>query len=280
MILFSLFFLMLPQFIKGNFKIPLKSIEIAFEDKWEFPDPVDDHIKAVLNQPFNYLNRGNQSYVFESQDGKYVLKLFRQSRPRFDIIFKAKSWIQQQLNHFRTHKKKPKKELIKKLIKTFNATQIAYAQAKEFTQVVFFHINLTENRFPKVKLRDRLHAITIPLDRYRFVVQKKVTPFKNAFQQAKAHPEEVEQMIDSFLTLLFERSEKGIYNSDPNLAPNFGFLNGKAVEIDFCNYKEVADSKKRRKEIDGLIGRLEDWLTKNNPEYIPLLVRKINERTY
>ena len=35
-----------------------------------------ESLKKITNQPFTYLNRGKQSFVFVSQDQKYVLKFF------------------------------------------------------------------------------------------------------------------------------------------------------------------------------------------------------------
>src|SRR5579872_1148087 len=39
-------------------------------------DPVS--IEQALSQPFHYLGKGRQSFVFASEDGKWVLKFFNQ----------------------------------------------------------------------------------------------------------------------------------------------------------------------------------------------------------
>src|SRR5262245_62079366 len=36
----------------------------------------EEYLKIAFSQPFHYLDRGKQAYVFESQDKRYVLKFF------------------------------------------------------------------------------------------------------------------------------------------------------------------------------------------------------------
>jgi hypothetical protein len=43
-------------------------------------DPcVNTEVKAIFFQPFRYLGKGRQCFVFESQDGQTVLKFFNQN---------------------------------------------------------------------------------------------------------------------------------------------------------------------------------------------------------
>src|SRR5689334_8640410 len=44
-------------------------------DEWDVE--ISPEVVSILEQPFHYLAKGGQSYVFGSSDGKYVLKLFR-----------------------------------------------------------------------------------------------------------------------------------------------------------------------------------------------------------
>ena len=75
------------------------------------------------------------------------------------------------------------------------------------------------------------------------------------------------KLLASFAQLLLDRSIKNISNSDPNLGPNFGFISGKAVEIDFGNYQKLENSKQQRKELSHFLMGLESWLHKRAPEY-------------
>lgn len=269
-VLLSAAFLSCPHLYKSftqGFRIPPNRADIPFNPEWEIDADAENEVRAILKQPFAYLDHGNQSYAFVSQDQKYVLKLFRYNRHRFVPTQIAKGWLRKQLG------KKNKDKLLIKIDKTFKAARLAYTEGQEFTQVLFCHLNLTQNQFPLVQFRDPWgRNFSLPIDRYRFVIQRKVTPFKEALLAAKEHPEEMHHLIDSFLILIQERSAKGIHNADPNLGPNFGFLDGKAVEIDFGNYRKIAyDPKSSRQEIDNLTTRLNHWLQINAPEYIPHL---------
>jgi hypothetical protein len=243
---------------------------VPFNPAWEVSDP-NLEILEVLKQPFTYLAHGNQSTAFESQDGQYVLKLFRYTRPRFPLIQNIKTWIANK------QRKKTKYDLFIKAHKTFSAAYVAYAEARAFTQVVFCHLNLTKNKFPVTQLKAH-RTYYLPLDRYRFVLQKKVTPFHETLMNARDKPEEMHSLIDSLIQLLVNRSAQGIRNADPNLGPNFGFLKGQAVEIDFGNYRKPPyNPQKRQEELSNFLYRFEDWFIKFSPEYLPYFQKRANK---
>ena len=91
---------------------------------------------------------------------------------------------------------------------------------------------------PQVLLKDSFRSQFVNLNRQHFVIQRKVVPFEEAFLQ---NPEKQEEMESSLLSLIQERAERGIYNSDLKLVSNFGFLGRAAVELDFGNYKRSKD---------------------------------------
>ncbi len=247
--------LLIPQLCKSQFKPPpvLENLP-SYNPDWEFSANLDE-IAEILNQPFTYLASGNQANVFESQDGQYVLKIFRYRRSLFPIVHCCKNLF----------KRKEKMDLSTKINKTLNAAHLACTVAKEFTLAFYCHLNLSNNSLPLTKLIIGSKTFTLPMDRYRFVLQKKVKPFKEALLDAKNDPEKMRRLINSFCSLLIERSKLNIRNSDPNLGPNFGFLGERAVEMDFGNYHLASFSSK---EIENLLGRFEKWLNINAPEYL------------
>src|SRR3989338_67146 len=56
-------------------------------------------IQLILSQNFTYLSHGAQSYVFVSQNGKYILKLFR----KFSFVHPLRKWVR---NHILQRKPK------------------------------------------------------------------------------------------------------------------------------------------------------------------------------
>lgn len=234
------------------FILPPTLVRVPYNAHWE-TSAVTPEIQNILQQPFTYLAKGNQTYVFVSEDEKYVLKLFRYTRSRFPIVHSLKQWFA----------KKTKNDFYTKLQKTFLAAKIASEEGQEFTQVVYCHLNQTENAVPVVTI-DKTYKL--PLDKYRFVLQKKAEGFGPTLLGAKNDPERMEKLLISFAELIEKRSSQGIRNSDPNLLPNFGFIRDKAVEIDFGNYRKPVpyDEQLRRSEMENLRSRLHRWLAKND----------------
>lgn len=200
-----------------------------------------DEVNRILSQPFVYLDRGAQCYVFASLDGEYVIKFFRTTS-------------QEKVN------------------KLFNASALAYTKAKEETGLLFLHLNETNNQFPKLRIRGPLgQRFKIPLDRYRFAIQRKAKGFQDSLLSAyqASDREGMKRRIDSFVNVLRSRVEKGICNSDPSVSRNFAFLGDQAVEIDFGNYAEGVISKEW--EITRYTQRLYFFLVDNAPEWADYL---------
>jgi hypothetical protein len=253
-------FLFLPQLIKRDFKIPPIHADIPNNPNWDTPPP-NNEILEILAQPFFYLSQGGQSTVFQSQDGKYVLKLFRYRPTLFPIIHKIKNLI---------HRKR-QQDFKSKMEKTFNAAYLAYAEARDFTQVLYCHLNLSKNLLPTIQLNiNGTHYLA--LDRYRFVLQKKVDSFKKTILSATSDRDRMQRLIRSLHSLLLNRSALNIRNTDPNLEPNFGFLDENAVELDFGNYVKITSNPDARKrEIENYLNRFAHWLEKNDPNSTEIL---------
>lgn len=227
-----------------GFKIIKLKLDWPYQSDWEVVNNFD--AKSILSQRFTYLNRGVQSYVFESLDGKYVIKFFR-----FDRL-----------------KKNPET----KIPELFSACRLAFDKARDETGLLYVHLNETSNQLPRMQLTGPLgQKIDLEPDLYRFVIQKKAISFKDAI--VKADPEMVRKRIDSFITILRSRLNKGICNSDPALIRNFGFINEKAVEIDFGNYSEKPTSKDL--EFALWIGKLQAWLKENAAEWVDYIDDRI-----
>jgi len=236
-----------------GFKLGKMQIQIPHRGDWEVQQN-SEVLSQILSQPFSYLDRGAQCYVFESADGQYVIKLFRYDR----------TW--------KEHSKKISKELKKKIEKLFRACVLAYSRAPEETGIVFLHLNLTKNTLPRLTARGPTgNTFTLNLDNYRFAVQKKVKPFKEVFLKAyeRQDKEAIKSHIDAYLDLIHARAKKGIRNSDPAISRNIGFLEGKAYELDFGNYSENTSTSAW--EVARYTQRLRTWLLDYAPEWVSYL---------
>lgn len=228
-----------------GFRLAKLHLDFAHQPNWEIPP--DPEIHAILQQPFYFIGKGAQSYVFESKDGKYVVKLFRYDQPALDS----------------------------KIVLLFNACKMAYDSLREETGLVYVHLNPTAMNLPIFYCKDAIgRPYQFPLDDYRFAVQKKAESFRTTLEKARRDPIEMQKRIDQFVDLLQSRTAKGIFNSDPSLSRNFGFLEDRAIEFDFGNYRLSPDLD-RISEIKRYTAKLRFWLSENAPEWIAYLDQRI-----
>lgn len=196
-------------------------------------------VLPLLCQPFRYLGKGMQFFVFESQDKQVVIKLFK--RPK-------------------------KNHSPERIQKTFSACQLAFTLAPKETGLLYIHLCHSSDQLPALTLKNRLGiSYSIPLDSYSFVIQKKAEPFYSALLQAFRNGSAA-SLIDSYLALIASRSSKGICNTDFLLKNNFGFLGDQAIEMDFGNYIYAPENKE--KELHLFTGRMRRFIKKHAPEYL------------
>jgi hypothetical protein len=175
---------------------------------------------SLLSQPFSYLGKGGQSYVFVSQDKKFVLKCFRSSRLK---VLRFLSPISSSYNQ-----KKQKME--EELKKTLESYALAYAKIPEETGLVAIHLDDHSSISSSLKIIDKLGIChTMDPNLIPFVIQKKALLVK---EKIALDPNGAYRYLASLFSLLKTRIEKGIEDGDPNLAKNFGFVGEKAVQID------------------------------------------------
>lgn len=249
-ILFCFCTLSIPGLVKrmtGGFR--LNKLRVDFPSRPEWNVFFDPEVKSMLDQPFHYLDKGSQCYVFESKDKQIVIKLFRFSDPRSEL----------------------------KISTLFEAARIAYEKMKEETGLLYIHLNRTELGLPKILLTDGIgRSFWIALDDYRFAIQKKAKTFEVALEEALEDPILMRKRIDQFICLLKTRVGKGIYNSDPTLGRNFGFLETRAIELDFGNFKPVLPHTPEI-EIKRFTEKFRDWLEKNAQEWVEYLMYSLQD---
>ena len=240
-----------------GFHIAKIRLEFPFDPQWEVPSLLsEDEANRILGQRFRYLDRGAQCYAFSSEDGQYVLKLFR-----FD----------------QREKRRSRRYMEERLLGFFNSCKLAGAIAPEETGLVYLHLNCTSGKLPILNAKDPVgRPVRLPLDSCRFALQKKVKPLSSTLlEERELH--RLSERLEEIVVLLEGRIEKGIGNKDPSLWRNFGFLEDRAVEIDFGNYiarPDFSESSCRRAELERYARHLRAWLEKNAPEHLS----EFNER--
>lgn len=256
--LFLVCFFITARFCKeqtGKFTVMRITSSLTPEPAWE-TSPLSpeekNEIRGILSQPYSYLSKGVQSFVFASKDGRYVIKFFRHDH------LKAPFWLKST--------SKTKKQ--NRLHKDFLSYKLAYEQLREETGLVFLHLNKTTDLQLTLDLVDKLGIHhPIPLDQYEFLVQKRAHLLYTALDQMidDKQMDDAKVTLSNLVQLLATRSQKGIFDKDPDLNTNFGVIGTQPMQIDVGRFR-ASTPKLDKNEIIRITDHLHQHLMTRCPE--------------
>ena len=236
-------------------------------------------LQTVFFQPFYFLGSGGQSYAFVSQDGKTVLKLFKNHRIRLWKFLHGIS-LPALLDVYR-------QRFLNKIIHQspafFESCKISYLEFKERTGLIYLHLHKTDFIKKKLTIVDNLGiAHQIDLDSTDFALQKKAEFFKPKLKKLMENNDlnAAKQCIDSYLGLIVERCKKGIADHDPNFRRNVGFIGNLAVEIDLGSYTKDESIKSRENfklEVLDKTQKFKGWMQRKDPGLFLYLSDRIDQ---
>jgi hypothetical protein len=235
-----------------------------------------EEIDAALAQPFTYLGRGAQCFVFASQDGNYVLKFLHVSHIEA-------SWF---LRHvplpFFLQKWRAEKVLRKeqKHAKDFTSYQIANSLLKDETGLLLLHLQKSKHLHKTIQLVDKLGiSHKLDLDSVEFILQKKATPlFTKLEELLNAHNTDlIRTLLKDLVHLLSHRQTLGISDKDPDLLTNFGVIGLKPVQIDIGRFKLASSTSSKKDELLRITDSLRNWLKQREPELAHDVVMEIEK---
>lgn len=258
--LVSLHFLCQTQ-TDGFSRIRIES-ELPFEADWNGP--------AVPDQPFHYLGCGAQTFAFVSEDGQYVIKFYRHHRCRHPLSLFAPLFP-------RLRQTLAKRSL--KRQKDFASYRIAFDRLKEETGLISIHLARTDTINQKLTVYDKLGIVhQIDLDNMSFLLQKKASPFYATLQQwiDSGCKEQAKQGLSELVSLLRSQFQKGIFDKDPNLKTNFGFLDGHPVQFDVGRFRDQPEMIGPN-EIGRATDSLVRWLNQKAPDLAAYLEKVRND---
>lgn len=219
-------------------------------------------IQTILDQPFSFLTRGLQCYVFVSQDEKYVLKLLKWKE--LELPFWAKCLPTAWTSAMRAQKQRKKEH-------DFTSYQIAFNELKEETGLVYLHLHKTKGLNADLCLYDPLKIQhRIPADQIEFILQKKADPFLPFFESNKDHEIQLQSFLSNFVEILRKRMEKKISDSDISLEYNMGIYEGTPLLFDIGNLTQV-DSICLKNESRLVM----EWLKSNSPHLASFLEKEL-----
>lgn len=241
-------------------------------DRWKTDEPLPE---GLCDQPFHYLNSGSQSYVFVSEDGKTVLKLFKfqhmRTPPILDFLpSKGK------LGEKRTKKRKV-------LERTLDSLTLAYTEMKEETGLLYLHLAKTDHLNKQLTFTDKIgRTHTVDLDSVEFLLQKRGTLAYHAIDQwmADGDQKKAEEAIHHLLTLAKGRCLKGIFDKDPDFSTNFGFIEAEPFQMDFGRLSHSEQEKNPQvygPELIRITRDFEGWIAENHPDLLTSFKKDLDE---
>lgn len=225
--------------------------------------PESSELKEALGNAYTYFGRGGQAYAFFSDDGKYVIKFFKQRLFRPSLLLK--------LNPIAPIRNKRIAKRLDKWRRDFFSYKVAFTTLQEETGVLYSHLNPTKHLQTKLTITDRLGIQhQIDLDKFDFIVQKRAERVYDRIDRLMANDnlEGAKQALAQVFTLIDTRAKKGYRDRDPNIRTNCGFIENKAVKIDvgrFILSEEMKNPVFRRAELKRIIEPFGQWIQSTHP---------------
>lgn len=208
------------------------------------PDPnLKQQIAAILDQDFYYLGKGNQSYVFESSDGDYVIKFFKYQRYKPSSLMATLRMIPWFKNRYyeRYDQKRAQLDSI------FNACQMAYEQLPHQTGLVYAKLDGATVPWRSITIHDKLgirHEIS--LDGMQFLIQRKAQLFcenvKTLVSCGKQR--EAEDLALGVINLIMDEHRQGGLNASHPQLEQLGVLEGEPLGLSQAGCREVKGFRK------------------------------------
>jgi len=272
------------NFIKRTKGFCLKKIVSYHEyhPKWDIGPLTAEQEKLldqISSQSFYYLGSGKECYAFESEDGKLVLKFFKQKHMHTRSAFNVWPFTKiPYLNTIQTQKIARRTHLRNQ---TFMSYLIGYTHFPDRTGLLYLHLNKTHNLKRKVTLYPPNGGkTTVDLDGMEFLVQKRAITVLNYLDQLLEENKikECKQAIGSILDLFITRSKSGISDFDNNCKRNIGFMKGRASLIDVGEFRLIPPTYPSADEFYQATDDLKAYLSEKSPELEEFLDIQIQKR--
>lgn len=254
--------------------------EYAYRPEWDvapLSSEASSRLQTILKQPFFYIGKGAQSYVFGSENGEYVIKFFKFKHLRpTPFLHLLPSWSPSEPYRLRQAARKKRK-----FESVFSGYHLAYSVHRNESGLIFIHLNRTRGEFPIVTVYDKIgRSHQIPLDDVAFIVQRKGETLRTVLQKLlNENSIDIAKLkLNQIFNLYASEYRKGIYDHDHGVMQNAGFIGDEPIHLDVGKFKkeEKMLSKPYYSDDLGLVGaKIGYWLSKNQPKHYPVLAAHI-----
>lgn len=240
--------------------------------------PLSADLSEILSQPFTYLASGAQSYVFASQDGRYVIKFFKFHHlriPQWLNALPTPSFLQ-------AYKRKKIQKKQRALKKHFESYEIAASLLQKETALIALHLYATTDLHSSIHLIDKIgiHYV-LDANSLAFVIQRKGVSFYEALLKDIESNQllQAKERLSHLLQLSITRCQKGVGDLDPDFSTNFGVIDGEIAELDtgrFYLEESEKDPEVYKRELYRITRPLHKWLEEHSPELLSYLDEELS----
>lgn len=238
----ALFFLFFSLFWKEPFSLTdLLPIETTLEEE------IPEDVRVSLSQSFSFLGAGSQVSAFSSEDGTIVLKLFKGTH--------KKKWKLRRFFHsFSKDQTHSHATWNRKFTAACSSYDLAFSHFRDESGLIYLHFDVTPTPL-LVEIKGK-QSYWLDLSSQAFIIQKRGVLAPTYFQSLKT-PSEIEVAKQALLHFFRLRTEKGLSDPRQTLGINYGFINGKPIQID-CGKLELFSG-----DVEEEINRISEGVSKN-----------------
>jgi hypothetical protein len=226
-------------------------------------------LRELTRQPFTYLAKGAQSYVFLSDDKKTVIKVFKykhlRRRPWLDSLP-----LPSFLEHYRTRSLERRE---KRLQQQFESYRIAAKTLQDEAGILYAQLNVDPELEGEVELIDFCgNSHKLPLGNLTFILQRRGDPLKETLLNLKESKAiyEAKVLVKALEDCVLSRLKKGVVDTDPAFLQNYAFHGSKGIQLDVgcLEELEIVDPNALKERQQQEMAQLHSWLESHFPEVL------------
>lgn len=245
----------------------------------EISEAKQSEINQILNQPYHYLGKGCQSYVFMSEDGRYVIKFLKYQRYLIPSYVDFFSFIPS-VKEYKQKKEAKKREKLDALL---NSWTIAFNDLSPETGVIFLHLNPSSTLIEKLSITDKMglsHEVSTQTT--AFLVQKSATMLCKTLEEKMSNNDVdgAKNILRTLISMLLFEYARGFGDNDHALMQNTGMIGNQPLHIDvgqFSKEERFKDPKVYKEELFSKTYKFRIWLSKHYPELEKYLTEILEE---
>lgn len=257
--------------LTGGFTVGNITSDFTYQPQWEVRPLLfseQEELSKALDQPYFYLGKGCQSYVFASEDGQYVIKFFKYQR------YRLHSWLAYfpplpAVVKYRQEKLDKKWNKLDGFVRSW---KVAFENLKDETGLLFVHLNKTANMGRQMTIYDKIgQKHTVDLDQMEFCIQRKASLLCDTLMEFKGQGDlaGARSLLHQLLTLILSEYSRGLADNDHALMQNTGVAQGKPLHIDvgqFVFNEAVKQPAVFHQELFTKTYKFKLWLREHYPE--------------